>query len=198
MSFLPTKFRRDRQAKVPLLNSGQTETDTSCDEEEHADSFSGGSSPTLCSQDDREPASPRTLKLELGPAAASPRPQAEIDSEIRTAAKELKGKKAVFDEQKLAHNNVIDEINSLARQYNTEQEKAPIYPPKGTWFHHERKLFPQKKAEHDEKLRFIMRLRQAIIDNDLPKAEDSLSKATLAMKDAQTRLDKLRREKQGE
>ena len=195
MSFLSTRFRRDRQAKEPLLSSGATGTDTSCEEEEHAGSFSGGSSPSLSSHEDHKPSSGRTLNFEFGPVAANPRPQVEIDSEIVEAVKELKEKRGVYHEQMLVYNNAIDVIDNFSRQYNDEQQKAPVYPPKGTWFHYERKVFPQKKAEHDEKLRFILRIRQAVIDNDLPKAEGLLSTATDAVNDAQTKLDKLRREK---
>jgi hypothetical protein len=124
-----------------------------------------------------------------------PEAQHELDCKIRAAEKKLKKKQDDYKEQLTLSNKTIDEIDSLARQYNDERRKAPVYPPKGTWFHQERKVFPRKKAEHEEKLRFILQLRQAVIDNDLSKAEGLLSKATEAMTCAQTKLDRLRREK---
>jgi hypothetical protein len=156
-------------------------------------------SPTLSSDGEQEPSFPRTLNLEFGPVKPQPPPraraQADIDRKIREAARDVSEKQSVYHEQKLVYKDVVNEIDGLARQYNDEKRKVPIYPPKGTWFHHERKEFDRKKAEHEEKLRFILRLRQAVIDNDLPKAQALLSKATDAVNEAQTKLDSLRRER---
>jgi hypothetical protein len=195
MNYPSGKDRHDGQEKAPLLASGADEDYLPSDAEEYCGIFSGGSSPATSTHAEQEPSSPRVLNLEFGPLTPDPRLQTDIDLKILKAFEDLMNKREVLRGSKSMYDKVIDRINRLAHQYNAEQKKAPIYPPKGTWFHAERKLFPQKKAEHDEKLRSILRLRQAMIDDDEAKAGQHLEKARDAVNEAQTKLDTLRREK---
>lgn len=198
MNFSFTKTRRDPQAMAPLLESGSDEDHPFYQAPNHS-SISSGYSPSATSTRGAPVSSlPRTLNLQLGPLEPSqfpgPKPRTEIDQKIRDAFEDLEKKRAVYLDIKLSYAKVIHEIDRLARQYIKEEKKAPIYPPKGTWFHAERKQFARKKAEHEEKLRFILRVRQTVIDSE-PKEMERLSTARDVMGDAQAKLDALRREK---
>lgn len=201
MNFLSTTSRRDRHEETFLLGSGPDDSYAVSESQQPPDLSSRSSSPTLSSRNEQEPFLPRTLNLEFGPSDSiqaqeqSSQPRADISREIHHASESLKGNKAVYRECKVIYNDAVRQIDDLARQYNEEREKAPIYPPKGTWFHQERKTFPQKQAQHEDKLRFILRLRQTVIDNDLAKAKEKLDEATSTLERAQTKLDDLRREK---
>ncbi|OIW24935.1 hypothetical protein CONLIGDRAFT_690592 [Coniochaeta ligniaria NRRL 30616] len=199
MSFLSTEARRGRQEKAPLLGSGSDGDDMPSEAQEHSDVSSEKSSLATSTHGEQEPSIPRTLNLEFG-SVASPLPptpglQADNGPKILEAFEDLMSKRSVYRDTKSIYGTIVDEINSLARQYNEEQEKAPIRPPKGTWFHAERKQFDRKKAEHEEKLKFILRLRQAMIDDDETKARQQLAEARDAVKEAQAKLDALRRGK---
>lgn len=201
MDFPWARARRDRQMTAPLLDFGPDGDHTLNEAEEYGSYSSGDSPPTASPSGERRPSPPLTINLEFrhdtSQPAAQSRPRADIDHKIIEAASDFKRKREVYREHKSAYNRTVEKIDSLTRQYDDEKRKAPPYPPKGTWFQQERKQFPQKKAEHDSKLEFIRRRRQVVIDTDLLKAEELLSKAKNAVIEAEAKLQALRRERHG-
>lgn len=197
MSFQSTQSLRDHQEKEPLLAPSPNASYLSSEAEEYPYESSGGSSPTASIHDEQKPSAPRVMNLEFGPLEQPRNLQqhvlADYDRKLREAFEELVIERGVYHDAKQIYNNTIDEINSLVRQYNDERKKAPIYPPNGTWFQAERRLFSQKKAEHMEKLVLILRLKQAMIDDEEPKAREQLSKAEDDVAHAQAKLDMVRR-----
>lgn len=89
------------------------------------------------------------MNLEFGPLEQPRNLQqhvlVEYNRKLREAFEELAIKRDVHHIARRIYNNTVEEMNSVVRQYHDERKKAPIYPPNGTWFQAERRLFSQKK-----------------------------------------------------
>ncbi|KAB5583167.1 hypothetical protein GE09DRAFT_1050051 [Coniochaeta sp. 2T2.1] len=204
MNFLSSRVRRQRQEKVPLLGLGPDGTLMHSEAEEYGDLSSGDSSPVASTHGEQEPSSPRALKLQFGALPDPPQDlshrEAEqltkLDRKIHEALRDLSSREAEFLQAVKISKDAIKEVKKLDNAYNKEMMKAPVPPPMGTWFQQERKLYSEKKAEHTEKLKSILRLRGEAIENDLIKAQKQVRDMKQAVDGAKAKYDRLRAERQ--
>ena len=198
MNFLFSCAHKQRQETVPLLESSPDGPLLPSESEQHGD-LSPGESPVTSTHCKQAPSSTRILNLQFGPVPEAPQhmsPQeveelADLDRKIREALQELSSRDVDFNQAVKVSKKTIRKAKKLDDAYKKEVMKAPVPPPKGTWFQQERRLYHQKMEEHGEKLRSLLRLRGEVIKVDLPQAQRRVQDSRKAVDEAKAKYDKL-------